>query len=71
MLSLSESVLLTNANLPWTLLLAMLARGLLVGQEPLMPRGRTRLAPQAGGAYLTRSRIASQYAHGRRPFPVR
>jgi exopolysaccharide production protein ExoQ len=66
MLSLSESVLLTNANLPWTLLLAILARGLMTGQAPVIPGRRATLAPKAAGAYLTRSRIASQYAHGSR-----
>jgi O-antigen ligase len=71
MLSLSESVLLTNANLPWTLLLAILARGLMTGEGTVIPRSRVKLAPNAAGAYLTRSRIASQYAHGRRPLPLR
>ena len=69
LLSLSESVLLTNANLPWTLLLAILARGLM--PDPLARRAP--LAPGGRGDYLTRSRIAAQYAHGsvRRPLPVR
>lgn len=71
MLSLSESVLLTNANLPWTLLLAILARGLMPDAGVVIPRPRVPLAPKAAGAYLTRSRIASQYAHGRRPLPLR
>ena len=61
LLSLSESVLLTNANLPWTLLLAILARGLTPDPEP-----RATLAPERGRAYLTRPRIASQYVHGSR-----
>lgn len=71
MLSLSESVLLTNANLPWTLLLAILARGLMPDPEVVIPRGRGKLAVNPVGAYLTRSRIASQYSHGRRPLPLR
>jgi O-antigen ligase len=71
MLSLSESVLLTNANLPWTLLLAILARGLMPDPELVIPRGRGKLALNPAGAYLTRSRIASQYNHGRRPLPLR
>jgi len=67
LLSLSESVLLTNANLPWTLLLAILARGMMAD-----PQARATLAPEPVGAYLTRSRIASQYAHGsRRPLLLR
>ena len=61
LLSLSESVLLTNANLPWTLLLAILARGLMPDPEP-----KAKLAPERSRAYLTRPRIASQYAHGSR-----
>ncbi len=67
LLSLSESVLLTNANLPWALLLAILARG--VSPDPIAHR----LAPTGRGDYQTRSRIAAQYAHGsaRRPLPVR
>ena len=65
MLSLSESVLLTNANLPWTLLLAILARGMMADPQS-RSRARAALAPPAAGAYLTRSRIASQYAHGSR-----
>jgi exopolysaccharide production protein ExoQ len=61
LLSLSESILLTNANLPWTLLLAILTRGLMPGPEQI----RATLAPKPGAAYLMRSRIAPQYAHGR------
>ena len=69
LLSLSESVLLTNANLPWTLLLAILARGLMPDPEAR----RVALAPAGRSDYLTRPRIASQYPHGqpRRPLPVR
>ncbi len=72
LLSLSESVLLTNANLPWTLLLAALARGFLPGPQPVRPAETARLARKRTGDYLTRSRIASDYDHGSvRPFPVR
>lgn len=66
MLSLSESILLTNANLPWALLLAILTRGLMTDPEPL----RAPLAQGRGAAYLTRSRIAPQYAHGRARRPL-
>ena len=66
MLSLSESILLTNANLPWALLMAILTRGLMAGSAPL----RETLAPDRGAAYLTRSRIAPQYVHGRTRRPV-
>ena len=72
LLSLSESVLLTNANLPWALLLAIMTRGLLADPEVLrspLPQGR--LAHGGGAAYLTRSRIAAHSPHGRRPLPVR
>ncbi len=67
LLSLSESILLTNANLPWALLLAIMTRGLMADPEPM----RATLAPDRGRAYLTRSRIAPQYPHVRRPLPVR
>ncbi len=69
LLSLSESVLLTNANLPWALFLSLLTRGLM--PDPITRR--VPLAPGGRGAYLTRSRIAAQYAHGsvRRSLPVR
>ncbi|CAN5382099.1 O-antigen ligase [soil metagenome] len=70
MLSLSESILLTNANLPWTLLLAILARGLMIDPLPLRPSEPTPLAPVRGAAYLTRSRIAPQYEHGRTRRPL-
>ncbi|MES2835564.1 MAG: O-antigen ligase family protein [Pseudomonadota bacterium] len=67
MLSLSESVLLSHQNLPWTLFLAILARG-------FMPE--TMAAPLAARqrrAYQTPPRIVPDYRHGsvRRPFPVR
>lgn len=72
LLSLSESVLLTNANLPWTLLLAALARGFLPDPQPVRAAGTTELARTRRGGYLTRSRIASDYDHGSaRPIPVR
>lgn len=60
LLSLSESVLLTNANLPWTLLLAILTRAMLPNPQP----NNAKLAPERLGDYPTPSRIASQYAHG-------
>lgn len=69
LLSLSESVLLTNANLPWTLLLAILARGV----TPDQLADRARLAPSAAASYLTRSRIAahSLYGSAHSTLPVR
>lgn len=65
LLSLSESVLLSHASLPWTLFLAILARALSPGTAAIS----TSLAPNSHAAYQTRSRIAAQYAHGpaRRP----
>lgn len=65
LLSLSESVLLSHASLPWTLFLAILARAL----SPQTVAISTPLAPNPHAAYQTRSRIAAQYAHGpaRRP----
>jgi exopolysaccharide production protein ExoQ len=72
LLSLSESVLLTNANLPWALLLAIMTRGLLADPEVMRaPLVQGRLAHGRGAAYLTRSRIAAHSPHGRRPLPVR
>ena len=70
-LSLSESVLLSHQNLPWTLFLAILARGVL--PETMARRARTPLAARQRGAYQTPSRIAPDYRHGsvRRAFPVR
>lgn len=65
-LSLSESVLLTHANLPWILMLAILARAVTFDPLPV----RAPLAPRGRRAYQTRPRIASHYAHGparRRP----
>jgi exopolysaccharide production protein ExoQ len=65
LLSLSESVLLSHASLPWTLFLAIMARAL----SPRTAAISTSLAPNPHAAYQTRSRIAAQYAHGpaRRP----
>lgn len=62
-LSLSESVLLTHANLPWILMLAIMARAVTFDPAPV----RAPLARQASRAYQTRSRIASDYVNGRRP----
>ena len=59
-LSLSESVLLSQSNLPWTLLLAVLARAVAPDPEPVC----VPLAPVRRGAYQPGSRIAAQYAHG-------
>ena len=69
LLSLSESVLLSHANLPWTLLLAILARAL--AAEPVAVRAP--LARPARGAYQTAPRIAAHSGHARRlrPVPVR
>ena len=69
LLSLSESVLLSHANLPWTLLLAILARALAF--EP--DRVRDPLATARSRAYQTGPRIAAHSAHARvhRPVPVR
>jgi exopolysaccharide production protein ExoQ len=69
LLSLSESVLLSHANLPWTLLLAILARALAFSADPV----RAPLATGPRRAYQTTPRIAAHSAHVRvqRPFPVR
>lgn len=66
LLSLSESILLTNANLPWALLLAIMTRGLMTDSRSMRPA----LAPERAGAYPVRSRIAPQYPHGRTRRPV-
>jgi len=72
LLSLSESVLLTNANLPWTLMLAALARGFLPDPQLQRADPAAALARDRRADYLTRSRIASDYDHGSvRPLPVR
>jgi len=69
LLSLSESVLLSHANLPWTLLLAILARALAFEPDPV----RAPLAAPRRGAYQTAPRIAAHSAHARVPrtVPVR
>jgi len=69
LLSLSESVLLSHANLPWTLMLAILARALAAAPEP----GRIPLAPIRRGAYQTAPRIAAHSSHARvrQSVPVR
>ncbi len=69
LLSLSESVLLSHANLPWTLLLAILARALAAAPEP----ARNPLAPARRGAYQTAPRIAAHSVHVRvrQSVPVR
>lgn len=60
LLSLSESVLMSHAELPWTLFLAILARAV----SPRTAVISTSLAPNPHAAYQTRSRIAAQYAYG-------
>jgi exopolysaccharide production protein ExoQ len=69
LLSLSESVLLSHANLPWTLLLAILARALAFEADPV----RAPLATPRRRAYQTTPRIAAHSAHARlhRSVPVR
>ena len=65
-LSLSESVLLTHANLPWVLVLAILARAVTFDPLPV----RAPLARKATRAYQNQPRIASDYVNGparRRP----
>lgn len=62
-LSLSESVLLNHASLPWTLMLAILARAVTFDPAPV----RAPLARPALWAYQNRPRIASDYVNGRRP----
>lgn len=59
-LSLSESVLLNHANLPWALLLVVLARAL--AKDPLP--APARLAPARRRAYQTSPRIAAWSRHG-------
>lgn len=69
LLTLSESVLLSHANLPWTLLLAILARALAFEADPV----RAPLATPRRRAYQTTPRIAAHSAHARlnRSIPVR
>jgi len=65
-LSLSESVLLTHANLPWVLMLAILARAVTFEAPPV----HAPLAPRPARAYQSRPRIAPDYVNGparRRP----
>ncbi|WP_292071530.1 O-antigen ligase family protein [Brevundimonas sp. UBA7534] len=65
-LSLSESVLMTHANLPWVLMLAILSRAVTFDSAPV----RAPLAPRAVRAYQNRPRIAPDYVNGparRRP----
>ncbi|AQR61787.1 polymerase [Brevundimonas sp. LM2] len=70
LLSLSESVLLSHANLPWTLLLAILARGVSASS---LPSRVPSLAWTARGAYQTAPRIGPHSSHARlrQPVPVR
>lgn len=69
LLSLSESVLLSHANLPWTLLLAILTRAFAEAPEP----ARAPLAAVRRRAYQTAPRIAAHSVHVRvqRPISVR
>ncbi len=69
LLSLSESVLLSHANLPWTLLLAILARALAFEPDTV----RVPLASPRRRAYQTTPRIAAHSGHARlnRSIPVR
>ncbi|WP_349311040.1 O-antigen ligase family protein [Brevundimonas subvibrioides] len=68
LLSLSESVLLSHANLPWVLMLAIVARATAFAPDT----SRVPLAPAARGAYQQRPRIAAHSAHARqRAVPVR
>nr|WP_282438764.1 O-antigen ligase [Brevundimonas sp. EYE_349] len=62
-LSLSESVLLNHASLPWSLMLAILTRAVTFDPPPV----RAPLARPALRAYQNRPRIASDYVNGRRP----
>lgn len=66
LLSLSESVLLNHASLPWTLMLAILSRAVIFDA----PQKSAALAPAPSEAYGNRLRIASDYVNGparRRP----
>ncbi|WP_255568062.1 O-antigen ligase [Brevundimonas sp. PAMC22021] len=66
LLSLSESVLLNHASLPWTLVLAILARAVIFDDA----QESTALARRPSEAYGNRLRIASDYVNGparRRP----
>jgi O-antigen ligase len=70
LLSLSESVLLTNANLPWTLLLAALARSFLPDPRQQRPGVDAVLDRSKREGYLTPTRIASSYGHGPARYPL-
>lgn len=63
LLSLSESVLMNHAGLPWTLMLAIVARAVSFESAPV----RAALARPAARAYQNRPRIAPDYVNGRRP----
>jgi exopolysaccharide production protein ExoQ len=66
LLSLSESVLLNHASLPWTLMLAILSRAVIFDA----PQKSAALARAPSEAYGNRLRIASDYVNGparRRP----
>ncbi|WP_396593152.1 O-antigen ligase family protein [Brevundimonas sp. R86498] len=73
LLSLSESVLLSHANLPWALLLAILARALTPSPEPVRVPVVPGLARPRRGAYQTAPRIAAHSGHARlrQSVPVR
>lgn len=73
LLSLSESVLLSHANLPWTLLLAILARALAAAPDPVRVPVVHGLARPRRGAYQTGPRIAAHSGHARlrQSVPVR
>jgi O-antigen ligase len=73
LLSLSESVLLSHANLPWTLLLAILARALTAAPAPVRGPAAPGLARPRRGAYQTGPRIAAHSGHARlrQSVPVR
>ncbi|WP_226633810.1 O-antigen ligase family protein [Brevundimonas poindexterae] len=58
-LSASESVLLSHANLPWALFLALTARALTPDPLPRRHRVTVPLARRREGAYLTSPRIVS------------
>lgn len=69
LLSFSESVLLSHANLPWVLMLAIVARATSFASASV----RAPLARPVRGAYQTPPRIAAHSVHARlrRPIPVR
>lgn len=68
LLSLSESVLLSHANLPWVLMLAIVARATCFAPDT----ARVPLARAPREAYQTAPRIAAHSSHARqRAVPVR